>query len=130
MFLTREQLAELQSIIDERRRALAAELRQDAARTREETFGSVIGPVMDTGDEAVADLISDLDNAELSRDLREIRELEAARARISQGTFGRCIDCEGDIDFERLRAWPAAVRCIRCQAVHEKTYAHPSEPKL
>jgi RNA polymerase-binding transcription factor DksA len=31
---------------------------------------------------------------------------------------------------ERLHANPAALRCLDCQAMHEKTYAHPGTPTL
>jgi RNA polymerase-binding transcription factor DksA len=130
MDLTRGQLDELQRIIKERHDSLMAEVHEEVARSRDETYGEIAGPVTDTGDEAIADLISDIDNAEVSRDLREIRELEAAQARIGAGTYGACAECGGAIAFERLRVNPAAIRCFDCQRVHEKTYAHASEPKL
>ena len=84
----------------------------------------------DTADEAAADLLADLGTAELSRDLAELRALEAARERLAQGSYGVCASCGDDIPFARLSAEPAALRCIACQRVHEKTYAHPREPKL
>lgn len=31
-----------------------------------------------------------------------------------------CLECEEPIDPERLRANPGAVRCVSCQAKHEK----------
>lgn len=130
MALTPEQLAKLQGMINERREALEGELHQDAAHARDEVYSALAGPVTDTGDEAVADLLSDIDNAELSRDLRELREFEAAQARLADGSFGTCVDCGREIDFERLCAYPAAQRCFDCQRVHEKTYAHAAEPKL
>lgn len=34
------------------------------------------------------------------------------------------------LNFERLSAFPTAARCIRCQAVYEKTHAVPSWPSL
>jgi RNA polymerase-binding transcription factor DksA len=40
------------------------------------------------------------------------------------------VDCGTDIPVARLRAQPAALRCVACQGVHEKTYAHSPEPKL
>ena len=130
MDLTRGQLDELQRIIKERHDSLMAEVHEEVGRSRDETYGEIAGPVTDTGDESIADLISDLDNAEVSRDLLEIRELEAAQARIGAGTYGACAECGGVIAFERLRVSPAAIRCFDCQRVHEKTYAHASEPKL
>lgn len=130
MSLSKERLEIQRHAIERRRLALAEELRGDAARLREESYGALAGPVTDTADEAVADLLSDLDKAELSRDLAELRALEAARARLALGSYGACADCGDDIPFERLSAEPAALRCIACQRVHEKTFAHPREPKL
>jgi RNA polymerase-binding transcription factor DksA len=78
--------------------------------------------VHDLGDESIAALLSDIGNAELSRDLEELREVEAARRRLTEGAYGICVDCGAEIAFERLRAEPAAARCVECQARHEKTY--------
>jgi RNA polymerase-binding transcription factor DksA len=130
MALTPKQLKDLRKLIEDRSRALAAEVRKDAGREREEQYGELAGPTHDTGDESIADLLADLDHAELTRDLSELRELEAARLRIAGGSYGTCIDCGGEIGFERLRANPAATRCVACQQVHEKTYAGPGRPTL
>jgi RNA polymerase-binding transcription factor DksA len=40
------------------------------------------------------------------------------------------VDCAGDIEYERLKAAPAAARCIRCQRLREKTFASPSGSSL
>jgi RNA polymerase-binding transcription factor DksA len=130
MALTPQQTQELRHRILARRRQLAAEVRGDADRARGETYGELAGPTHDTAEESVADLFADLDQAELSRDLAELRDLEAARLRLAAGTYGICADCKGEIGYERLRANPAALRCVRCQALHEKTYAGPGAPKL
>ncbi|HET9734088.1 MAG TPA: TraR/DksA family transcriptional regulator [Burkholderiales bacterium] len=130
MALTSQQVQELRRRILERRRALAAELRGDAERARGETFGALTGETHDAAEESVADLFADLDQAEMSRDLAELRDLEAARLRLSAGTYGVCADCGGEIGYERLRANPAALRCIACQTRHEKTFAGPGAPKL
>jgi DnaK suppressor protein len=58
--------------------------------------------------------------------LDELRGLEAARSRLADGSYGVCMDCGGDIGFERLRANHSAVRCIDCQTMHEKTHLSPS----
>ena len=73
-------------------------------------------------DEAVADLLSDVGEAEVTRDLGELRMLERALKRVSEGSYGQCIDCGGEIPFERLRAQPGAERCRPCQERREKTY--------
>ena len=130
MALTSQQAQELRRRILERRRALAAELRGDAERARGAQYGALAGATHDTGDESVADLLADLGQAEMTRDLTELRDLEAARLRLADGTYGMCADCGGEIGFERLRANPAALRCIACQTRHEKTFAGPGAPKL
>lgn len=130
MPLTPEQIHGLEAALRERREALIAETHDEAARAREETFGELAGPVTDPGDSAVADLLSDLDHAEISRDVAELRAIDAALDRIAGSTYGRCEDCGGEIEFERLRANPVATRCVACQAVHEKTFAQPRGPTL
>jgi RNA polymerase-binding transcription factor DksA len=130
MALTSQQVQEMRHRIHERRRQLAAELRGDAERARGESYGELAGATHDTGDESVADLFADLDQAEMTRDLAELRDLEAARLRLAAGTYGVCADCGGEIGYERLRANPAALRCVACQTRHEKTFAGPGAPKL
>ena len=44
----------------------------------------------------------------------QIGELEAAQARITDGTYGRCERCHQDIAAERLAARPVATLCIGC----------------
>lgn len=130
MALTPQQLDELAHAIARRCEALESELHDDAKRSRDEVFSAVAGSVTDSGDEAQADLISDLHNAELARDLQELREHEAAQARIQNGTYGKCSECGGEIGLERLRAQPAARCCFECQRLRERQFAHSGESKL
>ena len=44
----------------------------------------------------------------------------AALVRIEQNTYGRCVDCGGDIPEGRLDARPDAARCVGCQAKHAR----------
>jgi len=118
----RRELGQLASASAERRQALLEEVRRVLSRVREEPYESIAGAVRDIGDEAVADLIADVDQAEVTRDLGELRELEAALKRIADGAYGLCVDCGDDIAIERLRAQPGAPRCVGCQQRHEKTY--------
>lgn len=50
----------------------------------------------------------------LARARTHIADLEAAAARRSDGTYGRCSSCGGQIGAERLAALPATRVCIRC----------------
>jgi DnaK suppressor protein len=130
MALTEQETRELRDGIERRRAALMSELRADAERLRSDRFEDLAGPAPDPGDESVATLIADLGHADMGRDLSELRALEAARARLADGSYGICAECGGDIGFARLRANPAAVRCVDCQRVYEKTFAGPSTSSL
>ena len=130
MPLNQKQVEELRGLIDQRRRALLAEIDEDTGRARDEPYSELAGEAPDAGDASVATLFSDLDQADLNRDVSEVRALDAAAERIDQGSYGQCQDCGGDIGEGRLRAFPAAMRCVKCQERHEKTFATPKGPTL
>jgi DnaK suppressor protein len=46
--------------------------------------------------------------------LRELRELDAALARVAAGTYGICRSCGERIPPARLRLLPAATVCVPC----------------
>ena len=47
-------------------------------------------------------------------------EVLAALVRIEENTYGRCVDCSGDIPEGRLDARPDAARCVGCQAKYAR----------
>jgi DnaK suppressor protein len=49
----------------------------------------------------------------------EADEIEAALARLEDGTYGTCVDCGGAIPIERLEVVPTASRCVPCQQRRE-----------
>jgi DnaK suppressor protein len=130
MALTPEQTQELHTTVERRRAALRAEVDQGLDKVRADRLEDLAGASPDPADESVASLISDLDQADTSRDLSELRSLDAAHERIAGGSYGTCIECGGDSGVARLQANPAAERCIRCQTQYEKTHASPGGSTL
>lgn len=131
MALTPTQLARLDAELASRYEALLEEVRDELETSENQQYVELIGRTpADTGDESVGDMLADLNLGMIDRDIQEIRDIEAARARRKDGSFGTCIDCRADIDFERLLAYPTAKRCFSCQQQREKTYAHAGTPKL
>lgn len=130
MPLTQEQQSELRAAMGQRREALAQEIRDDFRRSREDNLGKISAPAGDAGDESVADLLAHLDQFDATRDVSELRAIEAAEQRMDDGSYGTCDSCGNDIGFERLKASPTAVRCIACQRQYEKTHASPGTPTL
>lgn len=47
--------------------------------------------------------------------LETLREVEAALARMDEGTYGLCERCGDEIPEERLEARPQARMCVRCK---------------
>lgn len=45
---------------------------------------------------------------------QELAQIEAAIARIDNGTYGECAKCGGEIRTERLAVQPEAPLCISC----------------
>ncbi|HEY2337156.1 MAG TPA: TraR/DksA family transcriptional regulator [Burkholderiales bacterium] len=130
MALTHEQALELCTVIEDRRAVLLDELRKDLGQARADSIGELAGPAPDAGDESVARAIAGLDQAEAARDVVELNQLDEARRRFDEGSYGVCVDCGRDIDYRRLRASPAAIRCIHCQERFEKTYGSPGRASL
>ena len=60
---------------------------------------------------------------------RQLRALDGARRRLADGTYGSCITCGRDIEFDRLIAHPAAERCLSCQDRHERRASGRSDPR-
>jgi hypothetical protein len=50
----------------------------------------------------------------------ELKDIDAALARIGSGTFGGCAKCGARISLKRLRAQPAARMCLSCQELLER----------
>lgn len=109
---------------------LIDEVREELEQSGEQHYIDLAGRVTDQGDQSVADALADLDAAMIDRHIHEIREIETALARIAAGSYGDCVDCGGAVGFARLKAYPTAVRCIDCQARHDKQFAHENKPSL
>ena len=131
MSLSGSEMTQLAGQLDRRRQALLEEVRDELEHSENQQYIELIGRVpADVGDESVGDALADLNLAIIDRHVQELRDIDAAKRRVRDGSFGICIDCGGDIGFERLRAYPTAKRCRPCQEHREKTYAHEGTPSL
>jgi RNA polymerase-binding transcription factor DksA len=111
-------------------RELRAEIRDTLLRADAEQYARLAGEVRDAEDEAVADLLVDVNLAEITRDVDELRDIEAALLRIAAGSYGICINCAEPIARERLDAYPTAKRCWNCQRLHERSKGSAAPPSL
>ena len=58
-----------------------------------------------------------------------LAEVDAARARLDGGSYGRCLTCGGAIAPARLEARPTARTCITCASVGRAGSRGPSAPR-
>lgn len=125
-----QQADELKQKLRSRYQELIEEVRDELERAGERHYIELAGRVRDTGEQAVSDLLADVGTAIVDRHVRELRDIEAALQRMVDGGYGTCAECGVDIEFERLRAFPTALRCWICQEQRERTYAHEPVPSL
>ena len=55
------------------------------------------------------------------RSVMELQRIEAALVRIRTGEYGCCLKCGEDIAEKRLEADPAALHCLTCAGMAEKS---------
>lgn len=131
MALTQPQLAKLTDQLDQRYASLLERVRDELGNSENPQYVELLDRVhVDVGDQSVADALADVNLAMVDRHVQELRDIEAAKARMTERTFGSCIACGDEIRFERLLAYPTAKRCLTCQTLHEKTFAHTPTPTL
>ena len=66
-------------------------------------------------DHAQAEAVNDPMIAQDERSRHLIEEIQAALARLDEGTYGACERCGEPINPARLEALPTARRCVPCQ---------------
>jgi len=114
-------LAQARERLEAERERVAAELsdlQEDLASSLEEATDE------DGNDSHLADSATETFDRELEQSLEDnaghlLASIDAALARIEDGTYGRCERCEGEIDEARLNALPHATKCIECKKLEE-----------
>lgn len=109
---------------------LRAEIHDVLLRSDRERYADIAGQVHDAEEEAIADLLVDVSLAEITRDVQEIRDIDAALRRIATGGYGTCVRCKEPISRERLEVYPTAKRCLSCQQTHDRERGASAPPSL
>lgn len=74
----------------------------------------------DEADYASASTDNMIDHAITDQQIKELKEIDAALAKIRDGSYGMCEMCEEEISIQRLEVKPHAKYCIACREIVEK----------
>lgn len=75
---------------------------------------------MDDGDLSVKDHDEALKLKHLDAHRIQLIKIDESLRKIEEGTYGLCEDCGDEINSERLRILPFAIRCRDCQEAEEE----------
>src|SRR5262245_49026959 len=128
--LNPQQSTEMKARLRERAAQLRGEIRHTLERSSDETHARVAEQARDTEDDSFSNLVVDVNLAEIDRDADELRRIDGALARLSEGSYGSCESCGQEIPEARLQAEPTALRCVQCQELYERTHAGNGTPRL
>ena len=106
----------LKAMLGERRREV-----QDKLRSLRETLPVEAGVVRDAEERAVDDFVTEVDMALMQMKSETLARIDQAIARLEDGTYGQCQECDGEILAARLKALPFAPLCRTCQEDAEST---------
>ncbi|HET6628794.1 MAG TPA: DUF6763 family protein [Woeseiaceae bacterium] len=128
--LDRDQVIEAKTRLTERAGYLREDIQRELRKYDDESYTELAQRVADSGEQAWSDLVSDLNLAEVTRDVNELRRIDTALQRLAAGKYGICIDCGDRIERERLEVNPSAVRCFECQSDAEHRSGASVHPSL
>lgn len=83
----------------------------------------LIETVLDEGDLAEIDLSEGLKLKKLGSYHDTISKIDEALRKVKENTYGSCEDCGEEINPERLKVLPFAIRCRDCQETAEEIEA-------
>ena len=109
-----------QLLTEERLRVVAA-----IDNIHAENPGSMVDETEEVGHTHLGAVATATFDREMASTLEEnsthvLAAIDAALARLEQGTYGTCETCDGQIAAARLEAIPWATKCIECKRLEER----------
>ncbi|OGA29690.1 MAG: hypothetical protein A3I01_17090 [Betaproteobacteria bacterium RIFCSPLOWO2_02_FULL_65_24] len=117
-YLTIEQRESLRDTLRSRAALLRGEIATNLRRSRRSScvhLASRFEQDLDPALEALEGLEREIDDADVAHEMRQLRRVRDALARLRSSEYGICVDCEGDVPFARLRDDPFTTLCLQCQ---------------
>jgi len=117
--MSQSRYSDLKQMLDERRRAIQAEVQGKMRDVRQAGEVGKLNDVFDAVESSEADIQEDIEFALIQMKSETLNKINDALGRLEQGDYGYCFDCGEEIAEKRLRALPFAVRCKDCEEARE-----------
>lgn len=96
------------------------EVRRMVARSEQDGREANGGVTQDSGDQAASSYNKEFLFHQSDDNRRVLQLIDEALRRVSDGSYGLCVECQQDVQKKRLEAVPWARHCIECQEKQEK----------
>ncbi len=115
--INKEKLEETKNKLEEKKESIIGELKNFAWENKSikdnfETKFPQLGSHQDENAIEVSDYENQLSVEHSLED--DLKKINKALEKIKDGTYGVCEKCGGEINPERLEAFPEAVECMKC----------------
>ena len=117
--INQEKLEKMKNKLEEKRKSIIEELESFAQENKEikddfETKFPQLGYHQDENAIEVSDYENKLSVEHNLED--DLKKIDKALEKIKNGAYGVCEKCGGEINPERLEAFPEAEECMKCQS--------------
>ena len=116
MELDSKMLAELKEKLLQEKAEIEEEIDRNAKPTKDAAgFDINFNEIGKDEDENASEIEEYTDNLALESTLeKQLEDIKESLEKIEAGNYGKCENCGADIPMERLRAYPAAKKCLNC----------------
>ena len=110
---------DLRESLQREREELQSELRSELAERLSDAYSSRFADPLDTADLSFVGLQESVGVGLVDIRRQELEKMLAAERKLTDGSYGICERCGGEISEQRLSALPSAIYCIKCAEVLE-----------
>jgi DnaK suppressor protein len=114
-----DRFARLERMLLEKRRALVESLTRQFGEQLGGDAQATLDETIEVGDRSVLVHEEDVELGVVEMRRRELRQIDDALRRLRAGDYGRCEDCDAEIEEERLEVLPFASLCVDCKRRRE-----------
>lgn len=117
MALDKKTIEELKKQLEKEKESLEKDLAKIARPVDKEEgdYATTFDDIGSDRDDNATEVDQYSDNLSVETTLeKKLQDVFAALERIEKGTYGKCENCQKEIDIERLRVNPSAKTCISC----------------